>query len=535
MAWTDQFIADLRDPQGRPLLWRVVPALVRSESTYRSDDYAIATAYKMSNGRLLGDPILCGPPSHDGTRVTLGSWSGTVGGWTFEISGDLTRFRQYFTRGTYVEIQAGFDGYDIPSASAAFTNLGQMQLVGFGRVKDVRWGRSGVTLEIADATVVLDSRATKDGDGLTLFDDLLDPPTTYLTSDYTAGDTTLNVGTTGNFKDGEAGTDQVLAFGGLYYLYTGTTATTLTIPATPDFPTGTAADVAADGTENAVVTQVFHLAGHPLELALKILISRVGDGTYGTYDTLPTGWGLGIAERYLDTGDIEAERAAVMRVSSGTYTIDLLEATAVSDPKGWMMGWLNLLGVVATVRQGKLTLRAATLATDRRRGVVGKIVEADVRLTEATGSWWDPGQASEAGDLYVTSALDSASDTSDRVQTLPAVDQVQIDVSGYVFNASSAYILNEILGRLQPFYTRVPEILTLPLAGLHWARVSALDWVTVTLPRVRSDGGLGIGARTRHDYSGGLDCLVLQVRPDWRKGTTTIVVAYHPVSQATWP
>jgi hypothetical protein len=60
----------------------------------------------------FGDPII----GEDGVRVqgstlTLGTWSTTIGGFTVDLAGNLRTLKQSIVRGTFIEVYIGFPGW----------------------------------------------------------------------------------------------------------------------------------------------------------------------------------------------------------------------------------------------------------------------------------------------------------------------------------------------------------------------------------------------------------------------------------------
>lgn len=501
MSWDAAFI-DALASSNVPATWIVQTRQIGDETTYGG-------VYVMSTDARYGDPVLAGPPTMEGSRLSTERWTATVGGMTFDVSGDLATFRKKITRGTHVEVYLYAGDYG--------------GRVSIGRVTKLAYARGKLTLSISDALAILDGRSVAHGKRSSLFYDLFtdDVAETNLTADYTPGDATVNVTSTAGFSR-ETGGSGIIRLGEFVLTYTGSTGNTFTgCSATGAYDT--TATVVASG---ATVTAAALVAGHPLEMALKILMST-GAGTNGDYDTLPKPWAFGLPYDLVDDEDVLWEINQVVHIDAGAYTAALVVTDAQTSPKSWLLGWLSAYGIFPVMHQGSLTLRAGTLDTDRQREVTGHIGDEDIDGSVGVSSdWWDSNKQREMGLTSVISASVTIPDSAENLQTLPGGYDDPIDLSETLYDyAYEGDVMTEAHDRLYRFTRRVAEVLTIPVAGLWAMRLSVGDRVvfTSTLPTLR------------YDYSEGEEVLIVQVVPDPRAPRVTIRAMHHPADGEVFP
>jgi hypothetical protein len=466
----------------------------------------------MGTTSLLGaDPILCGPPSMQGAKITIESWQSALGGLSFDVSGDLTTFRRYITRGSFVEVLL-YSG-------------GLFGRVAVGRVSAMRYTKTGCTLGISDALALLDSRPVSDGSKIALFYGYHpdNRSATTLTADYTVGDTTIHVASTTGFTRETGGTG-CIQIGDFYLTYTGTTGTTFTgVPALSpgDHVFGTAVVNASSGD---AVAEVALLSGHPLDIAMKVMESTGSAVT--PMDTYPAGWGYAIPESYIDEDDIRNEKTCVVKLSSGTYTLNILVSTHQETPRAWFLGWLASLGIFPVMYQGALSFRGASAEDWASRPIAGFITDADIDQSVGISSdWWDPNKSVEYATNTVISGDTTVTGGVEDLQTLPGAYDNEIDLSGVLFDyADAGSVMTEVYNRIYLFSRRVGEVLSIPLAGLAGMAYVPGDRITLTttLPHLR------------HDYRTGLNLWIFQVSPDPRANRVTLR-AVHLGGEEVWP
>jgi len=492
MSWSPGFIAALA--AGGPMTWRVRTILLGSEATFND-------TYTMTSGVAIGeeDPILApGGPSIQGSTMNIDSWSATLGGMSFPLSGDLTRFRQNITRGTAVEVFLSIGGY--------------LERVNIGRVTQVSSRKGVVTMDISDALALLDARSIATGDQFSLFYDV--GSTTTLTADYAVADGTVNVTATSAFGRETGGTGAI-QIGDFYLSYTGSSSTTFTGVS----PAGQFWTTAATATTGDTVTEVALLKGHPLDIAMR-LITSTGAGTNGGYDDYPASWGYGLTNGIIDVSDIEAERDNVMTANYGAHTVSVVVSEPQDAPRTWMLGWLAAMGVVPVLRQGSLSFRAFSTQVGKTRGTVLTITDAMIDPSVGISSQWFNSQTpvEYATTVVYAQSAPFGSTGSEPCNTLPAAVEKRYDMQAILYDNVGG-VVEDVYNRLYKAAKRIGEVLTLPLSGMEAWQVCPGDIVLVK----SSAAGL------RMSYAGlGRDCWVLEVQPDPRAFRVTLKVVSFP-------
>lgn len=512
MSWDPSFIADLAAPKA-PAVYAVRTVRIADEYTYRGD-------YTMATDPRFGDPILRGPPSCVGSTLSLDTFRATIGGFTFEICGNVNGLRTYIRRGTCVEILMGFGSYG---------SIDAFERIGIGRVDNVDFDGRSLRLSILDATSLIDGRWVEDGDKADLFYGLRSEnrTSTTLTSDYTAGDTTLHVTSSSGFTR-ETSATGALIVGEHVLTYTSVGSGTFTGCSTVGRFLTDAADVAT----GEAVTEAAYLYGHPLGIARKVLTST-GDGTNGAYDVYPVGWGFGIPTDYIDMDEIHTEATDIVTVGSSVYKLELLVTEPVTDPRSWLVGWLSLAGCFLTMRQGQLTVRGLTGHPTIRRAPVMAFTDTEIVPWSLRSTWWDPTRPKEYGstDVYYGTSSIPIESPVEPCGTLPAGNDKPVDLSSILFNedgyADQGDVLTEIHNRVFMFAKLIGEAVTWT-TGLAAMQLTVGDYVTLKTACTYLRTGYD-----RTDYESEL--LVVQVTPDFRAGTCTIVAVNQPDSSAGEP
>lgn len=498
MSWSASFVADLGKPPA-PVVFAVRTLQIADELVYRG-------AYIASTDPRFGDPILMGPPSCTGASLSLDSFSSTMGGWSFEVCGDVQFLRDAVVRGTCVEILMGFGTYAV----------GDLERIGLGRVDNIRFNGRTVTLSILDPSSLLDGRWCEAGDEGDLFYDLRSPSSSALTADYTAADTTVTVASTTGFPR-ETGATGAILLGTHILTYTGTGATTFTGCST----TGRFLTTAADVASGEFVNGVGYLYGNPLGIARRLLVST-GAGTNGAWDDYPASWAFGLPADFVDMDDISEEAAQIVTVDPNVYKVEILVTEPVTDPRGWLYGWLAKVGCYVTMRQGLITVRGLTGSPDTHRVVTAAFTDADITPGSIQSEWWDSGRPKEYGttDVYYSPNTAPLSSPVKPFNTLPGGVDKPIDMSSVLFNedgyADHGYVLSEVHNRVYMFAKWIGEVITFE-TGLAGFQVAVGDYVTLktACPYLRY-------GYNRTDFD--VEVLVIQVSPDFTRGTCTLRV-----------
>lgn len=507
MGWSDAFKAALSARTLAPLyLLEVVSVWEEPGAPY------LIT----SDPRLGGDPLIeRGGIQVQGQTVSPRGWSSVIGGFTVRLVGDPSRALQHLTRGTIVELRMGFSGWDPDD----------FEPIALGQVRNLRGTPPVWSLEVLDLLSALRQRLDTTRGVHMLFSDATS--VAELTANYTPGDTSLEVSTTSLFQR-ETGADGAVLVtpttGAPFYLTwsgTGTGPTRFTGVSTSGV-CGTPAVAAVIGD---AVQEVVLLAGHPLDIARKIMCSRGGGN--GAYDVFPATWGLGLLDELVDHDDVDQWRDEVVRVASGDYVWQYPQTATVEDAYSWLAGLLAGAGLCLVMRQGRLTIRAAqdTQAPRLHSGIT--ITDADIIGIEEYEAW-EQGHSPEYCYVTVASA-DAAEGTLDagtEAATLPQAVGASYNLSDRVFDNQSAQT-GEVLARVRESALGVPERLVLRCVGLRLAELTALDIVTLTSSRAwsRRDGTAGFDGR---------DVEVDEMTPDYVGGTVRIGLLIYPQSEDTF-
>lgn len=510
MSWSQEFCE---------ALWSRQLALVFQLRVRQITNESCDPTYKASSAVMAGcDPILKAPRINGASASPQGR-SVTLGGFSIELHGDTSRLLQAIRRGTVVEVWCGLAGW-LES---------RFQRIALGQVSQFRREISGQqfiqVLECRDILSALRSRITATSTQLGLFYDV--DSTTTLSASYTVGDSSLSVASSTLFTAETGGLGALLV--GDFYLYwsaKGAGSFTLDTPASDRH--GTTRASAASGTE---VVEVARLYGHPIDIFRKVLTST-GNATNGAYDTLPVGWGLALPQEWLSNSEMDLYRARVDSLTSPGFNLDILVAEEQADPLSWMLTWLSPCGLVPMVVQGDLSCRALQTSYDASTNAVRKtdIVISDDDFTSLSWEAWDSETPAEfaIATAHTGASVGTASSTLENDTSLPGRYRAEFDLSEILFENTSA-IATEIVERCaESAGTRIPERIT--LTGRLWmAQLAPLDIVTLNTSRFTG--------RFSYNASGyaQVPVVVIQVSPDWSRGTCRVVLLCYPSGGDAFP
>jgi hypothetical protein len=342
--------------------------------------------------------------------------------------------------------------------------------------------------------------------------------TTYVSGIGTA---TITVGSTTGFSRRTSG-NGLIKIGDAYYTYTGTTGTTFTgcgtTPLVGTAPTPSAGDV---------VLTCAYWYGHPMEIARGIIVSFGGGGADDDY---PIPWGFGLPNSYLDNVDIDRWKTYVVKVSSGSYTWELIADAPVESPMSWLLDHLREGGMWLTMRQGLLTIRAAQ-APDGS----ASYMSADSTITDAEIAANPPPEIDHFDEgvsttyARVTMRAEDVELSTDRAPgTLPASAEIVYDVGDKVLS-NRARVLLEMGNRMGVWTSRVPEIIRLT-TPLHRAALCPGDLVRLTTSALMSRYSAASGTTITDEV-----CMVIGVSPDWMRGTCRLELALLPTWDGVFP
>jgi hypothetical protein len=511
MAWRSEFLAALAGPRREPIFWVACERLADepgqswsacSHSGFGADDLLVAGSLQVQGATL--DP-------YNGTT--------SIGAFSLAIWGTSDNIRRALRRGSVLVLRVGFAGF----------SLTDFEPVAFGVVRT--WtGKAPVwTVQCHDLFTGLQNRLTVDALVCRLFDGLptSDSPSTTLSSAVAVGDSSYPVASTALFGASGKETGGVglllveTSLGDSYYrlwsgVTTGPTAITIDTPATATVLN--TVDVGASSGD--YIFLVGYLSGHPLEIVRKILHST-GSGT-NAYDTYPETWGYGIPYGYIDSDDIQTYIDATQAGTGATYW-QWAQVGPVDSGLSFLQSFLAGWGGFLAIRQGKITARALFWSID------AAAVRVDTEITDAEVvsvdeySAYDFTHQLEYTHIRVTTATNYSYSSQGEISTLPTGQYREFDLADRVFSAEGDH-RDEVNGRLFEHQTRIPERLVLTLAGLDRAALCIGDLVklTTTLVSSREQGDAGFNLR---------DVLVVEVSPDWVRGTVRVALLIYPTEE----
>lgn len=420
--------------------------------------------------------IVCGQESVDlrTFQYSGGEWSFC---WIWPSGAVRKTFYDAITRGTPLLLKMGFwpcqaEDYEVIKMGVVTSILEQ------GRRIEVRcWDLLSVLrVRLATASWPV------------LFGDL---GVAQLDGSYTAGSTSIAVDDSSSFE-GKHDTDSSYVFkfvpssGDPFYLATDAdpgseVIDNLTINGQFD----TTAVNAADGD---TVAAVVHITGTPVEILLKILTSKDGDGTNGTYDTLPESWGYAIPQARVDAADA-TNWHAVLAPDTGAHLwnyladvvdLDTLNHEDTGDENG-LQTLLDLLaqaGIWACNRQGQITIRALqdlrqededspalidTGDTIEDKDIVSVTATLEPRAADQPFEWFrrSTRYAPASDDAAVSETF-----TEEENSTWPLENHDAADLSAVLWTNGAEQALAADR-RVKFWRTRVPEKLRIRVAGFQ--------------------------------------------------------------------
>ncbi len=498
MAWSSTFLAALSDRRYQ-LRYRIETYSVHQEP----GAVWVAASYPTSGAALRLAPDV----DVQGSTLSTRGWTTTFGSWSVSVVGDLSALAK-ITRGTICRLLAGVEGMaDIDYAPIAI-----------GQLRNVRGRPPAYRLEFVDLYAALTQRLQTAYSVSLLFDGV--GSTTTLSAAYAVGDTTLEVASTSAFSRETGGSGALLitpTSGDPFYLtYTGTATgpTRFTgVSATGQMGTTAVATAAGD------VREVAYLAGHPLDIARKVLCSR--DGSNGAYDTLPGYWGLAVRDALIDHTDI-AQTKTAMAPASGSYAWAYAQPEVVDSAWSWLQSFLSPAGCFFGVRQGQLTIRCARsmAAATPALAITDRDIE-EVEDHELFASSHPP----EYHGLLVNPGSGSGSSAYDTdVATLPYERDITYDLADRLFSNVTDVTASD-LARLSEDARRVPERLVLRCAGLRLAQLVVGDVIELTTRQA--------WARNRQPYSA-RRALVVEVSTQWAAASVRVALQVYPEDEAVF-
>ena len=456
-----------------------------------------------------------------GQSVTPQSWTYGAAPWRFALVDlDTPTAAAVLRKGTMLRLRAGLAG----------SALADMEIIQAGAVSRVKMSPGRLDVEVWDLVRSLNSRITSNSITTPLFYGLSGGTT--LNANYTAlpPDGTLTVISTSGFdrETGGSGMIKITPTTGdpFFLTYTGTTGTTFTGLST----SGQLGTVNVAAVTGDAVAEVAYLADRHDTMTAKILMSTGIGSNNSTLDTYPKSWGYALQDSsVVDHNDIRSTwGSSVLPPSSGsdswTLAVEAEQASGIS----FLQSLLSPAGAWVTMRQGRLTVRwCQDIQTGANLKVHSGIQITDRDSVEGSESveWFSLDVAGEFNELLVTSATGTTLQSATLTATLPAKTDATSDVSDRVFSNETA-IREAYRDRLWPWLSRIPESITLTLAGCWWAQLCPGDIVSYTSDRLH-----GRLLTTVNGYAAKL-CMVTQVTPDWWAMSTKISMACLPEDDA---
>lgn len=462
----------------------------------------------------------------DGMEINPHTLGVTWGRCVVELFSDVSSLRACVTQGGFLSVYVGLEGY----AAADF----ELLFVGAIRALTMEDGPTW-KLELIDMATALRQRPTNVVAESQLFHTIgVDgyptggPSTTTLSANYTAGSGTLLVGSTtgATYQDSAGGSYIGLlvtpSSGDPFYaVATGSTGTSYTGVTGGAFDTTDTNASSGDDVQNIAL-----IRSHPITVALRVLTSGKG-GSNGTYDTLPSSWGLSVPVGFVDVDDAENWRDVVGQPASGSFTANVMATEAQDDAIAWMTTWLNACGCYLATRMGKLTVRAwqPSAVPIGEVGTTWTVTDADM-VAPPKHEWWYDGQDVEYAAVIAKCSTVSTSRSSTYVHHRPSQPTRTFDMSTLVF-ANETAVADSVSLRMKEAALRKPEAITLRLRGMHWAAASVGDGCRITSSLLTSR----LEAGDFNDRRG----VIVRVSGLWgEEPVSELKVLVYPAEGATW-
>lgn len=218
--------------------------------------------------------------------------------------------------------------------------------------------------------------------------------TTQINGDLTIGNATVTVDDTTNFA--AVGTIKI---GDEYIAYTGKTATTFT-----GCTRGSLSSPASTHNDNDVVNRVETITGNPVTIALQLMISKGGGGTYDVLD-----FGAAVPQAYVDTTTFATVAALFASNPFTTYVSDITVVDFISTELLLPLG-LRLISVNGVISVAKIEyFDPATFSTTLDETSIAGTPDQDEDANQIVNTIvcqydWKPGTNTYARSTTVSSA-----------------------------------------------------------------------------------------------------------------------------------
>lgn len=421
----------------------------------------------------------------------------TGGSWVVEIEHPGDSNVAFLAAGTFAVLAMGFAGW----------TRQQYQRIAMGFILSVTWQNARLRVVVGDLLAICNGdrpHAPEAWGKRSVEQDL--------NGDYTAGDSTLDMGDTSAF-DGYADKDGVYtlrcmpAYPEMTDIFvltaTGKTSTTFTgVSATGEWST-TAIDMTAGV---GFIGSAFRVEGHPMNVIRNVLAST-GDGTNGAHDIEPALVGYALPDELLDHDDIDDVWMAAVAPATGALQVDFLVARlgdlasfypdTVNEGLRGIQITLAALGLWPVTRQGQITCRALQDLDDAPITSGITIGNRDICTCEI--DWFQNEQAQEYRVWEVIMESATASMEEDATFLCKA-QKISFDLSTVVRGNETA-VADSLEVRVAPWFLQRAERLRLLVRGSVYARLCPGDVVEVTADATDQYRPIGSG-RLPDTYAG---------------------------------
>lgn len=533
MSWSTAFLAALGRQETKR--HRVRPVQVPTWVTTGGSDWVL-TSDSSSMGLVIGPG-----GTSTGAKLSLPDWTSTLGGFTVQLFGDPREFRDHYWRGQIVVHEVSFAGWG-----------DRWEPVEAGCIEGLSMSGDRVyTLTCSDLQSALRSRYVQQAQRWSLFSqwgiDSADPNATwknesnaytYVSIAYVAGNAVLYLDD--KTKIAQPAADSAL--GGIVIvrpdlpdtrpastgnncsfrlLFTGSGSNYLSGVTTFGYGglAGHAHDVNAVSTH--YVQTVPGFVGNPVTILKDVL-----RGT-GVASSPPT-FSYSLGADLVDEADMDAWADLVAPTAGRSDKWLMMSDEVQTDGLGYLQGWARRAGIWLTMRQGKLTARAALApwgdthllrSGPHRDGVIrGEyMVPGSERITDGGGGGANQvyecrviGSISLQSPAYYTSVThDVTSHPSDPVHL--------VDLSDTLYDSTDeSYQRESVAYRIAPWVLMPPDAIEFQYTDPTARGLCPGDLVTFQCPHLDYRAGQLV------DVPG----MILSLDPDhWGDGPTRISAA----------
>ena len=479
--------------------------------------------------------------SGTGQRVTIRSWKSSMGGLRVNLSSVklAQSVAMNIPRGMMAELKVGFEGFSYE----------EFQTVGFYAYRGLSGSRNNWTMDFIDGISLLQAKPSvhlssqfykQAGANKAKVLAGYSASSSSATSSLLVGPDDLSVPvTTENFpKDSKSGARGLLyceptdpGTEPFYLKFTQLTSSTFTVVNTNVLDT-----VRYDLDANDLVTVIGYVQDSIPDVAQALLFgSRVGTTDFSGAVTMPDSWhcNLDPKSHLVDGPDMNRIRSIFLD-EYANFEGELIVSAPMENPFRGIEEFLSAFGWWLVMHEGSLSYRFVQRTVPAGGHEYNFCAEFTIT---------DSDIVSEDGyQLYSQDAPDEAFQVnfpnghmSEDVKTLPGTFRLNHASRSYVFNDDvlSSNKLNSntnMRGRLLPWYTRIPDQLTLTLKSWKFAELVPGDVVSLDSRYLYNmvDGARGyVGGTIFRDHSG-TQYLVTGVDINWNRFSVTVQLSIPP-------